>query len=98
LSRKTRRALADLVAFPVDAIIGGNVVEVTTRSEFIAEYDHIVTQKVQDTVMQQDVDDLFVNYEGVMVARGGIWFSGVCPTASCDSYEIKIVGFFPFYK
>lgn len=47
---------------------------IKTKKEFIKNYDAIFTDKVKTVLENQKVKDLFVNYQGVMVGDGQIWF------------------------
>ncbi|SEN79975.1 hypothetical protein [Paenibacillus sp. OV219] len=47
-----------------------------TRADFVQHYDEIITEPVKKAIANQSVDQLFVNYQGVMVGNGDIWFGG----------------------
>ncbi|AZN42898.1 hypothetical protein [Paenibacillus albus] len=47
-----------------------------TRADFVQHYDTIITEPVKKAIAKQAVDQLFVNYQGVMVGNGEMWFGG----------------------
>lgn len=49
---------------------------IQTRADFVKHYDEIITKAVKKAIANQSVDQLFVNYQGVMVGNGDIWFGG----------------------
>lgn len=72
-----RPAVARLVDYPFQARIGGKAVKVRDAAHFVADYDRIVTPKVKRAIADQTYATLFVNWQGVMIGDGEVWFSGV---------------------
>ena len=47
------------------------------KEEFIKNYDQLFNQYVKIAIMDQGVDRMFVNYQGIMVGNGQVWFSPI---------------------
>jgi hypothetical protein len=60
-----------------------------TREEFEAHYPEIVTDNVAKAVQNQFYEDLSVNYKGVMIGSGELWFSATKgPSGKFDQYRV----------
>ncbi|CAM4364114.1 hypothetical protein FHS16_002779 [Paenibacillus endophyticus] len=66
-------AVAALILLPLQ-VNGETPYTVTSRDDFIAKYDEIMTKPVKDALAAQKVDELFVRDQGVMVGIGELWF------------------------
>lgn len=66
-----------LVDYPFQARIDGKAVKVRDAAHFVADYDRIVTPKVKRAIADQTYATLFVDWQGVMIGDGEVWFSGV---------------------
>lgn len=64
---------ADLMVYPLRVNDKGTTTEIKTKKEFIAKYDKIMTAKVKKALLAQKVDQLFVNWKGVMIGNGELW-------------------------
>ncbi|WP_308635863.1 hypothetical protein [Paenibacillus silvisoli] len=58
----------------------GSHLKIETRADLVKQYDAIFTEKVKKAIARQSADDLFVNYQGVMVGNGDLWFGGSADT------------------
>ncbi len=70
-----REAVAELTAFPLRAWTGRAVVEVPDASHFFLVYPRIFDQALREAIARATVDELFANYQGVMIDNGRLWFS-----------------------
>ncbi|WP_052676052.1 stalk domain-containing protein [Paenibacillus sp. IHBB 10380] len=70
-----KAGVADLVHYPLNVNSNGKTAVIKTKQQFINEYDQIMTDKVQKALKNQEVQNTFVNYQGVMVGDGEIWFN-----------------------
>lgn len=61
--------IAELIRYPMNGI--------KDQADFVERYDQIFTEEVKTAVIQQDVEKMFKNYQGVMVGNGEIWFSAI---------------------
>ncbi|GGA74983.1 hypothetical protein GCM10011385_31270 [Nitratireductor aestuarii] len=72
-----RQAVAAMVDYPFETRIGGKKVRIRDKKRFVADYGKIITRKIKDAVAKQRYEDLFANWQGVMIGDGEIWFSGI---------------------
>jgi len=86
-----REALAGLVSYPIKVTTDGEEMTIDSVSQFVEEYDSIITDEIKDAVAGQKWQDLFVNYQGVMFGNGQIWLNGICTTDSCAEFDVKII-------
>ncbi|MBP3965672.1 hypothetical protein [Paenibacillus lignilyticus] len=49
---------------------------IKTRRDFVDRYDAIIDKSIKQAIAEQSADQVFVNYQGVMVGNGDIWFGG----------------------
>jgi len=81
-----KQAVATMIDFPFATRIGGKAVKVRDVKHFVADYDKIITLKIRDAVAKQRYEDLFANWQGVMIGDGEVWFSGIG-----DNDTVKII-------
>jgi hypothetical protein len=74
-----KEQLAGMVLYPI-AVYGANGAKVVVRSEkaFAAMYSQFATKEWKKAILDQDPAELFMNWQGVMVGRGELWFSPAC--------------------
>ncbi len=72
-----KKAVAALVDYPFQARIGDKAVKIRDAAHFVADYDKVITKKVKQALHVQAYENLFANWQGVMIGDGEIWFSGV---------------------
>jgi len=53
----------------------GKTYKFRTPARFIAKYDSIMTPEVKRTLGYAIEEDLFANWQGVMVGNGQLWIS-----------------------
>ncbi len=68
-----KSAIAHQVQYPLRVNREGQSRFIAGEKQFLAEYDQIMTEKVKQALLQQEVKDTFVNYQGVMVGGGELW-------------------------
>jgi len=85
-----RSALSKIVAFPsLVNLNSGKNKKIKNASEFLDHFDEIFTPKVIQAVRKQAYEDLFVNYQGVMIGSGEVWFSAKKgPSGKFDQFRI----------
>ncbi|MFC4775789.1 copper amine oxidase N-terminal domain-containing protein [Paenibacillus sp. GCM10023252] len=81
--------VADYVKYPLSVYKDGKATVYETKEQFIAGYDDIMTDKVKQALAGQKAEDTFVNYKGVMVGDGEIWFN-VSPSGPHKFYIYSI--------
>ncbi|MGN7760531.1 hypothetical protein [Paenibacillus sp. 22594] len=65
--------VADLISYPMNLNKDNKQYVIYNKQEFIKKYDRIFTSLVRDILLAQKVDNLFMNYQGVMVGDGDLW-------------------------
>ncbi|MGF7049986.1 hypothetical protein J2T13_004509 [Paenibacillus sp. DS2015] len=70
-----KSGVAELVNYPINVNSNGKTAIIKTKQQFINEYDQIMTDQVKKALKNQKVQNTFVNYKGVMVGDGEIWFN-----------------------
>ena len=83
-------AVADLAVYPLIVEVGERR-EIESAEDFVAEYDHIVTEPVARLITGQAYGDLIANFEGIAFGSGEVWLSGVCDDDACNSWQVKII-------
>ncbi len=71
-----KEEVANYVIYPLRVNCDQEKIMIKTKEDFIKNYDEIFTDKIKTALENQKVEDLFVNYQGVMVGNGEIWFDG----------------------
>lgn len=74
VERDAQEELAEYIYYPLRVNIRGERKTIKDKEDFIENYSHIITEKVKEALLKQKVENLFVNYQGVMVGNGEIWF------------------------
>jgi hypothetical protein len=82
--------VADLVHYPIKVNPGKKPFTIKSEKEFIKDYDRIITQDIQDAILKQKYENLFVNSQGAMIGDGEVWITGFCRDKSCKQSDIKI--------
>lgn len=85
-----RTAVAAAVRYPIGVEINGKATTIKSANQFVENYDAIMTKEITDAVVNQKLDDLFVNWKGIMFGDGQIWIDGVCNDNTCKNVDIKV--------
>jgi hypothetical protein len=86
-----KEKLATLIHYPITIYVIDNETEIQNAAEFIANYEKIITPKWKDEVLAQEPATLFVNWQGVMVHRGKIWFAPICLDETCQNKNFYVL-------
>lgn len=73
ISNNEKEKVAEYINYPLRT----PSLTVNSKSEFIKNYDTIMTKKVKDAMVNQKVQETVVNYKGVMVGAGDVWLTVV---------------------
>jgi hypothetical protein len=73
-AKDDKQGLAAYVLYPMLLNKDGKNEKIADQKAFIANYDRIFTMHVKATLQHQKIEKLFVNYKGVMVGEGEVWF------------------------
>lgn len=69
--------VANYVSYPLNVNKEDKKIKIQSKEDFIKNYNTIFTENVKKALLNQDVTKTFVNYQGVMVGSGEIWFTHV---------------------
>jgi hypothetical protein len=73
-AKDDKQGLAENILYPMLLNKDGKSENIADRKAFIANYDRIFTINVKAALQHQKTENLFVNYKGVMVGEGEVWF------------------------
>lgn len=82
--------LGSLVSYPLTVRLNSHDKTFRDPDELLANYSSVLTPQVIAAILNQDFRNLFVNYQGVRVGRGELWFGGVYEEGQSD-YTVKII-------
>lgn len=80
VSNDEKEKLAEYVAYPINVSINGTKTAIKNETEFVKNYDKILTEEVKKVFLSQMLDNIFVNYQGVMIGNGEIWINQIVGT------------------
>lgn len=75
LESENKELIADSILYPLKVNTKDERFKIGDKEAFLRNYDEIFTDKVKNALSNQIIDELFVNYQGIMVGDGEIWFS-----------------------
>jgi len=82
--------MAKNIGFPITVSLNGKRVPIKSEKSFITNYDIIVTKSIVDAVLSQDENDMFKNWQGIMVGHGQLWFNEYMDTDKTHSFYLII--------
>ncbi|MEO1191036.1 MAG: lysozyme inhibitor LprI family protein [Pseudomonadota bacterium] len=86
-----RETFAGLVRYPFHLYDAGKVTaSYADAAAFLKDYERIVTKSVLDAIAEAHYADLFVNYQGVMLGSGQVWFDGYGPSDQTGGSPLMI--------
>ena len=68
VANNNREEISKLIRYPLNSTI-------KTQSDFLANYNKIITPKIKDALAKANLRQLFRNYKGVMIGNGEIWIA-----------------------
>ncbi|MGW8959369.1 hypothetical protein [Paenibacillus sp. NPDC055715] len=68
-----KEKVANYIFYPLRVNDSEKELTISNKKEFIAKYDQMFTDAIREALVNQKTDDLFVNYQGVMVGSGELW-------------------------
>lgn len=86
VAKNERARVATMLNYPVTVIIRGRKLKLKNKADFLRRYNVTINHKVKQAIADQKPDDLFVNYQGVMIGGGEIWFG-----QPYESKQIKVI-------
>ena len=88
-----KEGVAALVDYPLAATIDGKQTSIKDPTNFVQNYDKIITPAIAGVIKAQKYSELMVNGRGVMFGSGETWINGICKkgSADCSEFEVKVV-------
>ncbi len=85
-----RLALVKRVAFPLTVDLKARrKVKLRNPAQLLKHFDEVFTPKVLGAIHGQAYENLFVNYQGMMIGSGEVWFTGLKgPSGNFDQLRI----------
>ncbi len=74
VKKNNKAAVASMVNYPLNVNENGKTHKIKNAAGFIAKYDSIMTPEIKRTLGYAIEKELFVNWQGVMVGSGELWF------------------------
>jgi hypothetical protein len=84
-------AFAAWVSYPIKVVADGEEMTIGTAEQFVEHFDNIVTEEIAAVITEQKWQDLFVNYQGVMLGDGQVWLNGICKDTACAAFDVRII-------
>ncbi len=89
-ARQDKDTVASMVRYPITVKLNGKSTILRTPRSFLEHYDRILTPEITAAIARQRYENLFVNYQGVMIGNGQVWIAGICRDKACKESDIKI--------
>jgi hypothetical protein len=91
LAATDRAAVCELASYPLRVRSNQSEQKIADKAACRAAYDEIFNARVAGAVKTQVFDELFTNWQGVMIGNGEIWLSGVCVDSACSRKTIRLI-------
>ncbi|GAA0178332.1 hypothetical protein SH2C18_14040 [Clostridium sediminicola] len=91
VSNGDKERVAEYILYPLNVYASADkpTLKIENKEEFIKNYDKIFNEQVKTALANQKVEETFVNYQGVMVKNGEIWFGAISANnSSPQQYKI----------
>lgn len=75
VARNERAEVAGMVAYPLRVRVDGRTVVLRNKADLLRRYSQVFNRRVRQALAGQKADRLFVNWQGVMIGNGQIWFN-----------------------
>ena len=72
-----RITVASMVRYPITINVSGHKETLRKKSQLLSKYELVFTSKVKEAIRSQEAQKLFVNYQGVVIGNGDIWFNRI---------------------
>jgi hypothetical protein len=65
---------AQLISYPLHCYNSGKLVIISNKEEFVKSYASLINNDIKNLILSSNIDNIFINYKGIMLGRGEIWF------------------------
>ena len=90
-AKNDKKYLGNIVRYPITFYDHAKLKKITNHIDFEKKYSSIFNEKVRGAIAKQKYEDLFVNWQGIMVGNGEVWISGIVVGKSPSKIDIKII-------
>lgn len=66
-----------MILYPIRVQIDNQKVIIRDKEDFDENYDYIFNSTVVSAIKNVDYNDLYSNYQGIMIGNGEVWMSKV---------------------
>lgn len=88
--KNKRKQVSELVGYPITIYGDERKYSIKNKTEFLNLYDSVFSQNMLTVIKQQQFNDLFVKWSGVMIGNGEVWFSGTCQDDACKEVNVEV--------
>lgn len=88
-------AVSRFIAYPMLVRLGARTVRLRSARDFIRYYPEIFTRKMRRTLVCQDYETLFANWQGVMFGHGAVWIAEGAAKAQSGKTVLKVIAIHP---
>ena len=75
--KRDPKSFTEFIIFPVRVNHHGNLKKINSSVEFNKIASEVITPNVIEVILKQKADEIFCNYQGIMLGDGEIWFAKV---------------------
>ena len=68
IAENNKEAIASSINYPLDNP------KIKNKTEFLKNYDIYINNNVKKALREQDLQNIFRNYQGAMIGNGQVWF------------------------
>jgi hypothetical protein len=72
IKRDDSHWVAENVRYPIKVCVGTELTQIKDKKEFLKEYGRIIDDRVRASVVGDDLNTLFKNFQGVLLGGGSI--------------------------
>lgn len=77
VSEGNSKDVSEFMSYPLNLIKNGQTTIIYTKEQFVQKYDRIITSNVRKQLLDQNIDNLFINAKGVRIGDGSMWISQI---------------------
>jgi hypothetical protein len=84
-------SFAEWVSYPFSVTVDGEDYVFDGPDGVVEHYESMMTPEIEEAILDQSFETLFVNAEGIMFGDGQLWLSAICTDDSCAESDIRII-------
>ncbi|OLE54511.1 MAG: hypothetical protein AUG51_07955 [Acidobacteria bacterium 13_1_20CM_3_53_8] len=75
VAEDNRAKVASMIDYPIFVRVAGRRIRLRRKVDLLGRYNLVFNHGVRQALARQRVSELFVNWQGVMIGDGEIWFN-----------------------